>query len=429
MSSDTAQGGVKRIILLGSTGSIGVQAIDVITHLNREFEHGRHPFRYEVVGLAAGRNAATLLKQAESLDVRDLALACEEATDLATGNRTLRRGVNAAESLVRDVQADVVVGAMVGAAGLPATLAAIELGMDVALANKETLVAAGELVVPAAQKAGVQLLPIDSEHSALWQAMPEDVCPPCALDERVARVVITASGGPFRTWSRERIANATPAEALAHPTWTMGAKITIDSASLTNKGLEVIEAHWLFGLETDRIDVIVHPQSIIHSFVEYADGSVLAQLGAPDMRTPIQWALTWPVRSHGVSDRLDFEAMSRLDFEPPDFERFPALQLAYDVIELGGAAGAVFNAANEAAVTAFLDERIPFGRVTELAKEALHSLIGSRRQPTLSSLDDALAADAEARRFVQQSLEGARPSVVAASRQESKTSALGSNDA
>ncbi len=422
-------GETRRVILLGSTGSIGVQSIEVIEHLNREHAAGRYPVRHEIVGLAAGANAESLFAQARALNVADLAIASNQDAIEAPKGSQLRCGVDAAEQLVRDVEADLVIGAMVGSAGLPATLAAIGLGCDVALANKETLVAAGELVVPAARRAEVNLFPIDSEHSAIWQSLPIDVCPPCEIDESVSRFVITASGGPFRTWSRDRVFNATPEQALAHPTWNMGAKITVDCASLTNKGLEVIEAHWLFGLPGDRIDVIVHPQSIIHSFVEYADGSVLAQLGAPDMRTPIQWALTWPQRAAGISQALDFTALSKLDFEPPDFERFPALKLAYDVIERGGTAGAVFNAANEAAVAAFLDHQIPFGRITELSAAALDSLVGEGRQPALTSLDDVLAADSEARAFVTQSLGGGGAVATTGTTRATHSSALGSSDA
>lgn len=396
----------RRVIVLGSTGSIGAQTIDVIEHLNEERRAGRYPIRHEIVGLAAGNNAQALFEQAARSGVRDLALA-GEASDTPPGVK-VRVGPDAAERLVREVDADLVVAAMVGAAGLPATLAAIELRRDVALANKETLVAAGELVVPSAVRAGVRLYPIDSEHSAMWQSLPDAVCPPCDLGAEVARIIITASGGPFRSWPRERIDNATPDEALAHPTWSMGAKITIDSASLTNKALEIIETRWLFGVPGERIDVLVHPQSIVHSFVEYADGSVVAQLGAPDMRTPIQYALTWPARPAGISHRLNFAEMGRLDFEPPDFDRFPALRLAYAVIERGGAAGAVFNAANEAAVAAFLNRRIPFGMITALAAGALEEL-APRPAPPMRTLSGVLEADREARAFVDLAIESRRP--------------------
>lgn len=428
MSSGCVDGAHRRVILLGSTGSIGTQAIAVIAHLNAEHAAGRYPIRHEIVGLAAGASAKTLFEQASTLNVRDLALANGDGAG-APPKCALRRGPDAAEQLVREVEADLIIGAMVGAAGLPATLAAIDFGRDIALANKETLVAAGELVIPAAKRAGVKLFPIDSEHSAMWQSMPVSVCPPCDVSESVARIVVTASGGPFRTWSRERTYNATPAEALAHPTWSMGPKITVDCASLTNKALEVIETHWLFGLPSERIDVIVHPQSIIHSFVEYTDGSVVAQLGAPDMCTPIQWALTWPRRAAGVSRKLDFASLTRLDFEPPDRERFPALGLAYDVIDRGGVAGAVFNGANEAAVAAFLDERIPFGRITELSAAALDAIAGAGARTTLRDLDDVITADREARAFVEQELARAGRATTPATRRARSTSGIGSPDA
>ena len=400
---------VRRVIVLGSTGSIGVQTLEVIANLNAQHAAGRFPVRHEVVALAAGARSDTLVQQAAAFGVSNLALA--HAVGAAPVGINLRTGADAAERLVREVDADLVVAAMVGSAGLPATLAAIELGRDVALANKETLVAAGELVIRAARERGVRLLPIDSEHSAMWQALPAPTCPPCALGPEVRRIIVTASGGPFRDWPADRIANATPDEALAHPTWKMGAKITVDCASLTNKALEVIETHWLFGLPGEQIEVVVHPQSIVHSFVEFADGSVVAQLGAPDMRTPIQYALTWPHRAPGVSRGLDFTALGRFDFEPPDVERFPALGLAYDVIERGGISGAVFNAANEAAVGAFLGGRIGFGAITGLARAALDSIVGDRRQTPIRDLDDVLGADRESRRHVEAALDAGVPTV------------------
>ncbi|MEC9374658.1 MAG: 1-deoxy-D-xylulose-5-phosphate reductoisomerase [Planctomycetota bacterium] len=394
----------RRLIILGSTGSIGTQTLEVVRNLNALAAEGRSPVSYEVVGLAAGRDVDSLAAQAKEFGVRSVALANGAGADSFPSNVKVHRGPDAAEDLVRAVEADVVIAAIVGAAGLPATLAAIELGRDVALANKETLVAAGALVVPAAQKAGVCLLPVDSEHSAIWQCLPPSVCPPCTLDESVARLVLTASGGPFRTWSASDVYNATPEQALAHPTWNMGATVTIDCASLTNKGLEVIEAHWLFGLPSDRIDVVVHPQSIVHSFVEFVDRSGIAQLGSPDMRTPIQFALTFPTHVRGIAPAIDFTTLSRLDFQPPDLDRFPALRLAFDVIDRGGVSGAVFNAANEAAVEAFIAKRIPFGRITELAAAAMRSILGDARPGDLRSLDDVRQADQAARDFVADQL-------------------------
>lgn len=435
----------RRVILLGCTGSIGTQTAETIDHLNALHARGAYATRFEVVGLAAGSNAAGLAEMAARYPGARLALAngngCANDAGLPAG--TLR-GADAALELIRSTPCDLVLAAMVGAAGLPATLEAVTRGIDVALANKETLVAAGELVVPAALKSGARLLPVDSEHSALWQCLQgrhgeeshgatpprprshegkgrhggqgshDDLagacCPPFAAPPAsVSRIVLTASGGPFRTWPREKILTATPAEALKHPTWTMGRKVTIDSASLTNKALEVLEAHWLYAMPAERIGVLVHPQSIVHSFVEYADGSVIAQLGSPDMRAPIQYALTFPHRPDGVARKLDWRALSRLDFEEPDLERFPALGLAYDVIRTGGTAGAVFNAANEAAVEAFLAQvdggagttsGVPFGVIPELTARALREIGTS----PVRDLADVLEADREARAFVRAAL-------------------------
>ena len=394
----------RRLIILGSTGSIGVQTLEVVERLNALAERGEHPTRYEIVALAAGRNASRLREQASRFRVRHLALADVDVEFAGAA----RRGPDAAESLIHDVEADLVVSAMVGAAGLPATLAAARKGVDIALANKEALVAAGSLVTRAARASGAALLPLDSEHSALWQCLSglsrDPALTPALprLPEGVRRLILTASGGPFRDWDADQIATATREQALAHPTWDMGPKITIDCASMTNKALELIEAHWLYAAPADRLGVLVHPQSIIHSIVETADGSQLAQLGAPDMRTPIQIALTHPHRAPAPAPRLDLAALGRLDFEAPDPRRFPALACAREVIERGGIAGAVFNAANEAAVEAFLDpgSSLSFGMIAELAADALRELGAG----DLTSLDDALAADAEARRFVARRL-------------------------
>jgi 1-deoxy-D-xylulose-5-phosphate reductoisomerase len=395
----------RRLLILGSTGSIGTQALEVVAHL-RALGHD-----LRVVGLAAGSNAPLLYEQAHRAGVRDVALAANGAA--APDTLRVREGPDAAERLVREVECDVVLAAMVGVAGLPATLAGVELGRDVALANKETLVAAGSLVVPAAQRSGARLLPVDSEHSGVWQALrgrfpsalparPDPGAPPMRCPGDVARITLTASGGPFRTWTREQMARATPEQALRHPTWRMGRKVTIDSASLMNKALELIEAHWLFGLEADRLDAVIHPQSIVHALVEFADGSVVAQLGVPDMRLPIQIALAYPARVPGTARRVDLCEVGRLDFEPADPGRFPALAFARRAMELGGAAGAVLNAANEAAVAAFLrGEGAPaFGAIADLVGEALERV----RAPAPRSLEDVLAADAEARRWVESRL-------------------------
>lgn len=384
----------RRLIILGSTGSIGTSTLAVVEHLNAIV-----PGCFEVVGLAAGGNAPLLFEQAARFGVRHAALAREAAQGAPSGMRVFS-GADAARRLVEAVEADVVVAAVVGSAGLSAVAAAIERGCDIALANKETLVAAGEIIMPLAARHGSHILPVDSEHSAIFQCLQSRTL---GADQRgldtsaVRRIVLTASGGPFRTWPRQQIACATVDEALSHPTWKMGPKITIDSASMTNKALEVIEAHWLFGLEAERIDVLVHPQSIIHSFVEFNDGSVLAQLGQPDMRAPIQYALTWPQRPDGCARRIDWAALSRLDFEAPDEERFPALRLARQVVRAGGTGGAIFNAANEEAVAAFLAGSIPFGRISDLASDALDSISVS----PIRALEDVFEADRRARGHVR----------------------------
>jgi 1-deoxy-D-xylulose-5-phosphate reductoisomerase len=376
---------MRRLILLGSTGSIGVSTVEVLRHLRSE------GVAFEVVGLAAGSNATLLADQARALGVRDVAIADADAARALPSSLHARTGAEAALRLVEDLArpGDLLVAAMVGFAGLASALRAIELGCHVALANKETLVAAGDLVMSRVAAKGVQLFPIDSEHSALAQ------CIRSGRVEELERVVITASGGPFRTWPAERTASATPAEALRHPTWQMGRKITIDSATLMNKALELIEAHWLFGLPAERIEAIVHPQSIVHGFAEFRDGSVIAQLSPPDMKLPIQMALTWPDRHAGVAKRLDWTTLRQLDFEPVDHERFPAVRLAHEVIRRGGSAGATLNAANEVAVHAFLAGQIPFGRIAQVVQEALTEL----PDRPIRSLADAEAADREARIF------------------------------
>jgi 1-deoxy-D-xylulose-5-phosphate reductoisomerase len=395
---------VQRLVILGSTGSIGTQTLDVVTHLNALHARGAYARRTEVVGLAAGSNAATLLEQAGRFGVADLALADDRNRVDAPAGVRLRRGADAAEALVREVGADLVLSSMVGACGLPATLAAIERGTDIALANKETLVAAGRVIVDACARTGSRLLPVDSEHSGLWQCLASrssgHAAPPFEVDGEVSRVILTASGGALRDLPKERIHDATPELALAHPTWSMGAKVTIDSASLTNKALELIEAHWLFGVDADRLGALVHPASIVHALVEFADGSTLAQLGAPDMRTPIQVAVAHPHRVEGRAASLDWGSLRSLAFEAPDLERFPALELGFRVIREGGTAGAIFNAANERAVEAFLDHRIPFGEIHRLTEAAL-SQVGVS---PIGSLADALSADAAARRCVDELL-------------------------
>lgn len=382
----------RRLIVLGSTGSIGVNTLAVVAHL-----HELGAASFEIVGLAAGSNEARLREQAARFNVPAVALAEPNGAKPFNGVKQVFTGDDAAAQLIDAVAqpGDLVVGAMVGAAGLPATLRAIERGCDVALANKETLVAAGAIVMPLAREKGISLIPIDSEHSAIFQCLQAGRSP-----QEVKRVTLTASGGPFRTWSKERVSRATVEEALNHPTWSMGEKVTIDSASLMNKALEIIEAHWLFGLPAEKIRVLVHPQSIVHSLVEFIDGSVIAQLNPPDMRLPIQYALTWPERKAGCSPGLDLAALKRLDFEAVDSERFPAVDLAFEAIQRGGSAGAVLNAANEEAVRAFLARRIAFYRIPELVAAALRTVPGG----AIATLEDCLAADRAARAFIAQEL-------------------------
>jgi 1-deoxy-D-xylulose-5-phosphate reductoisomerase len=413
----------RRLIVLGSTGSIGVNCLAVVAHLR-----DTNSCHFNVAGLAAGSNVPLLLEQARQFAVEHIAIADSAGQRVDSTAARVLTGSDSARQLVEHVarSGDLVVGAMVGSAGIPAILAAIERGCDIALANKETLVAAGALVMPLARERNVNVLPIDSEHSAILQCLeartvntstsqqvsrkssPDSVdVLTCRLVDlsMVRRIVITASGGPFRGWSRDRMERATVKDALNHPTWSMGPKVTIDSASLMNKALEIIEAHWLFGLPADKIEVIVHPQSLIHSFVEFVDGSVIAQLGPPDMRTPIQYALTWPERASGISRAMDWTNLKRMDFEPVDLDHFEAPLLAKRVIEAGGTSGAILNAANEAAVTAFLNHQIAFPRITELVREALDALTATPAR----NLNDVMQADGAAREFVNDRLDPGNP--------------------
>lgn len=394
----------RRVLILGSTGSIGTQTLAVVRALNQLHAQGRHPLAYEVVGLAAGSNADTLFDQARRFNVPNVALARDNGAP-PPGTARFFTGPDAAEQLVRETAADLVIGAMVGSAGLPAMLAALGRATDVALANKETLVAAGAIVTGAARQSGARLLPLDSEHSGLWQCLvARDAgtmrLPPFDTGSDLRRALITASGGPFLNRTAEQIAGASVEDALAHPTWDMGPKVTIDSASLTNKALELIEAHWLFNLASDRLGVLVHPQCMVHAIAEFADGSSIAQIARPDMATPIQIALAHPHRAPADSRAARWEELSGLTFRPPDLERFPALALGYRVIDAGGTAGAIFNAANERAVELFLDRRIPFGSIPELSAAALDSIGIS----DLRTIDDVFEADREARTFVDTAL-------------------------
>jgi 1-deoxy-D-xylulose-5-phosphate reductoisomerase len=385
----------RRLIVLGSTGSIGANTLGVVDHLNRTAAAA-----IEVVGLSAGRNAKKLIEQARWFKVKHVAIqdaAQVKAVRDALPGCTVFAGDDASYQLVREVHATDCAAAIVGVAGLAPTLEAIRRGLKISLSNKETLVAAGELVQPMLEEHGTELVPVDSEHSAIFQCLNTHA----DARQQVKRIVLTASGGPFRTTDKRAMDQATADQALRHPTWNMGPKITIDSATMMNKTLEVIEAHWLFGLPGEKIDLLIHPESVVHSFVEFTDNSVLAQLGPPDMRTPIQYALTYPDRSGGCSDAMDWSTLMGLSFEPVDFERFKAPKLAYQVIEAGGTAGAVLNAANEAAVKAFLERRIAFGRIVELAEEALQRV---PVQP-LDNLDAVLDADRQARAVVADRLD------------------------
>lgn len=400
MQNEPAQ--TRRLIILGSTGSIGTQTLDTVEHVNTLADQGRSPVRFRVVGLAAGANTDLLAQQARRFGVHQLALADTDSP--YTGPGSPRRGTHAAEQLVRETEADLVVAAIVGAAGLHATLAAVEAGTDVALANKETLVMAGPIVLAAAARTGARLLPVDSEHAGVWHtlkpALQPAQAPPLIAPNTVRRVTITASGGAFRDHPAESIYHATPEQALDHPNWSMGAKVTIDSASMVNKALELIEAHHLFGLENDRLAVLIHRQSVVHALAELADGAVIAHLSATDMRHPIQCALTHPhtIDTHPEA-ALQLDELSRLDFEPIDSDRFPAISLARRVINHPGTTlGSIMNAANEAAVTAFLARRVPFGRITELVSEAMEAL---HAQPLLA-LRNATEADTQARAFIEQ---------------------------
>jgi 1-deoxy-D-xylulose-5-phosphate reductoisomerase len=384
---------LKRLAILGSTGSVGEQTLSVVASF---------PDRFRVTALAAGRNVEKLASQARCFDPDVVSVgAAEGAAKLRTllpGNRP--KIVHGAEGLlaVATHDADLVVAALVGAAGLRPTLAAIRAGRDVALANKEVLVMAGALVLREARARGVTLLPVDSEHSAIFQVLAGQ------RREDLARIVLTASGGPFRTWPAERIAAATVAEALQHPKWSMGPKISIDSATLMNKGLELIEARWLFDTPPEQVDVVVHPQSIIHSLVEFRDGSVLAQLGLPDMRIPIAVALAHPERLPLDLPRLDLAKLERLDFEAPDHVRFPALDLAYAALRADEAAPAVLNAANEIAVAAFLAGRIAFPAIAGLCAAVLDRHLGQVASAELTSLESVLDADAWARAQAERQL-------------------------
>ena len=382
---------MKTLALLGSTGSIGCNVCAVV----RQF-----PERFRLAALAAGRNIELLAQQVQEfapdcVSVAEERLVAPLAALLPTAYRAkIVWGKEGLCQTATESSVDMTVSAVVGAAGLQPTLAAIRAGKDIGLANKETLVMAGRLVMAEARKQGVRLLPIDSEHSAIFQALE------AGRAQDVSRLLLTASGGPFRTLSAAQLEQVGPEAALAHPTWSMGKKISIDSATLMNKGLEVIEASWLFDMPPEQIEVVVHPQSIVHSLVEFQDGSLVAQLGIPDMRIPIAYALTYPERMPLAMPRLDLTRCGSLDFEAPDHSRFPALQLAYEALKKGGTRPAVLNAANEVAVAAFLAGRIPFPHITRMVAQTLDQC----QQGDDGDLEAIMTADAEARRLASELL-------------------------
>ncbi len=371
----------KRVTVLGSTGSIGCSALSVADSLPDEFD---------IVALAAGSSWRDMAAQVERYRPEMAVLSDPEAADrlcehlAGSGVETqIAGGAGALARLVKDVPTDFVLSAIVGVAGLPATLTAVELGITVGLANKESLVLTGQLMVDVAKQSGAQLIPVDSEHSAIFQSLHS------GRHEEIERLFLTASGGPFRTWSRERMKDVSLAEALKHPTWSMGPKITIDSATMMNKALEIIEAKWLFDVEPDRIEVVIHPESIIHSMVAFRDGSIVAQMGSPDMRTPIQYAMTYPRRLAGCGDRLDLTKLDRMHFEPPDEARFPALRLGREAAVRGGTAGAALNAANEAAVEAFRGGNLAFLEIVRVVEEVVdrHTFESEPDLETLTTVD------------------------------------------
>ncbi|MBK1663288.1 1-deoxy-D-xylulose-5-phosphate reductoisomerase [Rhodospirillum rubrum] len=387
--SDTANGTPRRVSILGSTGSIGKNTLDLI---------GRSPERYQVVALTANGNAEALAAQAKATRA-EIAVVADEAAYGRLKEALAGSGIEAAagpqavcEAAARD--ADWVMAAIVGAAGLAPTLAAVERGATIALANKECLVCAGDLFMAEIRRAGATFLPVDSEHNAIFQVFDFE------KKERIERIILTASGGPFRDWTREAMAKATPEQAVAHPNWSMGAKISVDSASMFNKGLEFIEAYHIFGIAPERIEILVHPQSVIHSMVGYVDGSVLAQLGSPDMRTPIAYCLAWPDRMVAPVPHLDFPKLGHMDFRAPDPDRFPAIRIVRETLRRGGVAPTAMNAANEVAVAGFLGRQIGFLDIPAVVEATIDDVMaGPLGNQAVDHLDAVMAVDGEARRI------------------------------
>ena len=386
---------MQNITILGSTGSIGKSTLDVVA---------RHSGEYQIIALTAQQQDELLFEQCQCFHPRYAVLLDEAAAERLRA-RLLAAGLDTevlcgAEALVRVAilpEVDAVMAAIVGAAGMPPTLAAAQAGKKILLANKETLVLAGHLFMEAVHRSGSVLLPIDSEHNAIFQSLPRAYAGDMQASG-IAKILLTASGGPFRNTPLAELEQVTPEQACAHPNWSMGRKISVDSASMMNKGLEVIEAHWLFNAPADAIQIVVHPQSVIHSLVQYVDGSVLAQLGNPDMRTPIAYALAWPQRIDSGVAPLDLFQIARLDFSAPDFARFPCLALAYQALRAGGTVPALLNAANEVAVAAFLERRIAFLDIPRLIDDVMGRVVRAE----VNELQDVLEADAAARRAAQE---------------------------
>ncbi len=371
----------KKVVVLGSTGSVGINTLRVIESLGD---------RFQVIGLTARKNINLLEKQTRKFHPKIVALADKKSARELRGrfkSMMIMSGQEGVIEVARLKEADLVVSAIVGASGLIPTLEAIKARKGIALANKETLVIAGEIIMAEAHKRGVEILPVDSEHSAIFQCLKREE------KKKVSHIILTASGGPFLKFSFSRLKSVTPKEALKHPTWEMGKKVTIDSATLMNKGLEVIEAHYLFGIDIDRIAVVIHPQAIVHSLVEFVDGSILAHLGTPDMRLPIQYALTYPERLPTSLKRLDLTKIKELTFQKPDTKKFPCLKLAYEAARIGGTAPAVLSASNEIAVSLFLKKKIGFMEIPQMIKKVLN-----KHKPIKSpTLNEILKADVWAR--------------------------------
>lgn len=389
---------VKGICILGATGSIGVNTLDVAA---------RHPDKYKIVALSANSQVDRLVEQCEQYQPEYAVIANESVVEelkakLKSKNSSVQvlAGIEGLEKIASLPQVDYVMAAIVGAAGLKPTLAAARAGKRILLANKEALVMSGQIFMDEVKKNNAELLPIDSEHNAIFQCMPHDY--EKGLDNSgITKILLTGSGGPFRTRSANELENVTPDEACAHPNWSMGRKISVDSATMMNKGLEIIEACWLFNTNPDNIQVVVHPQSVIHSMVQYSDGSVLAQLGQPDMRTPIAHALSWPDRIESGVEKLDLFEVAKLEFEKPDYERFPCLRLAEEAIRKGGTAPAILNAANEIAVASFLDNELKFTDIADIVEQTLLNIKSRPAKSLTEILDDDSAARKEAEQLIR----------------------------